>query len=73
MAPANQVDMPYAPLWFQHTQNGLILASAILWSVAYAFYVRQAFRDRSYGMPILALWDSESTDVGMYAIESIHG
>lgn len=47
--------MPYAPLWFQHTQNDLVLASGILWSVAYAFYVRQAFRDRSYGMPILAL------------------
>jgi paspaline synthase len=55
MAPADLVDMPYAPLWFQHTQNGLVWASGILWSLAYAFYVRQAFRDRSYGMPILSL------------------
>lgn len=62
----NKVGMDYAPLWFQHTQDIFIYSSAILWSFAYIFYIRQAFRDQSYGMPIVSLLDPKSTDLSMY-------
>lgn len=49
------------PCRFIIIRNLLTLSSAILWSFTYILYVRQAFRDKSYGMPILALSDSRST------------
>lgn len=44
------------PEYYLWVQDGLTLASGILWTVAYALYIRQSFKDHSYGMPILALY-----------------
>ena len=54
--PLNAIDARNSPpLWFLWTQDGLNLACCGLWSTAYILYIRQSFRDESYGMPLLAL------------------
>ncbi len=54
--PLNDIDAKNRPpLWFLWTQDGLNLACDALWSTAYILYIRQSFRDESYGMSILSL------------------
>lgn len=54
--PLNDVDGKNHPsLSFLWIQDGLTLACGVLWTTAYVLYIRQSFRDKSYGMPILAL------------------
>nr|UUG60174.1 terpene cyclase [Mycoleptodicus sp. DH-2022a] len=43
------------PEWYLWGQDGLTIASGILWTTAYALYIRQSWKDQSYGMPILAI------------------
>ena len=54
--PLNPIDTLNSPpetyLW---VQDGLTLASGGLWTIAYILYIRQAFQDESYGMPMLSL------------------
>lgn len=51
--PIDRVNQP--PLYFLQIQDALILLTSMFWTVAYVLYVRQAFRDKSYGMPIVCL------------------
>ena len=43
------------PIRYQLVQNSAQLTLAGLWALAYLLYIKQGFRDRSYGMPIPAL------------------
>lgn len=52
--PVDRVNKP--PAYYLQVQDALILISSVLWTVAYCLYVRQAFRDKSYGMPLLCLY-----------------
>ena len=55
--PLNPVDrLNQPPAYYLTVQDGLILVSSALWTVAYVLYIRQAFRDKSYGMPLLCLY-----------------
>lgn len=42
------------PEYYLAVQDSLTVLSG-LWAIAYVLYVRQAFHDESYGMPIFAL------------------
>lgn len=54
--PLNDIDAQNnPPLWFLWIQDGMNLACGALWSTAYVLYIRQSFRDKSYGMPLLSL------------------
>ena len=53
LSPIDAVNKP--PLHFLWVQDGLILTMGSLWSIAYILYIRESFRDKSYGMPIVAL------------------
>lgn len=54
--PLNEIDgKNNPPLWFLWIQDGMNLACGVLWSTAYVLYIRQSFRDKSYGMPLLSL------------------
>lgn len=54
--PLNEIDGKNNPaLWFLWIQDGMNLACGVLWSTAYVLYIRQSFRDKSYGMPLLSL------------------
>ncbi len=54
--PLNSIDSKNnPPLCFLWIHDGMNLTCGLLWSTAYIFYIKQAFRDKSYGMPILAL------------------
>lgn len=54
--PLNNIDAKNRPsLWFLWTQDGMNLACGALWSTAYILYIRQSFRDESYGMSTLSL------------------
>lgn len=54
LSPLDRRNQP--PVYYLQVQDALILISSLLWTVAYALYVRQAFRDKSYGMPLLCLY-----------------
>ncbi|KAF6218895.1 hypothetical protein HO133_005438 [Letharia lupina] len=54
LSPLDRRNQP--PVYYLQVQDALILISSFLWTIAYALYVRQAFRDKSYGMPLLCLW-----------------
>lgn len=55
--PLNKVDIAnQPPLYFLWVQDGCILLTGTLWTIAYVLYIRQGLRDRSYGMPIVALY-----------------
>jgi paspaline synthase len=55
--PLNAVDrVNRPPVFYLTVQDGLILTSSFLWTISYLLYVRQAFRDRNYGMPLVPLW-----------------
>ena len=54
--PLNSVDIVNKPpLHFLQIQDGLQILSGFTWTVAYVLYVKQSYKDRSYGMPIIAL------------------
>ncbi|KAI1149272.1 hypothetical protein F4825DRAFT_431093 [Nemania diffusa] len=53
LSPVDRVNKP--PLFFLQVQDGLILLSGVCWTIAYILYIRQAHRDKSYGMPIVTL------------------
>ena len=54
--PLNVIDMANRPpAYYLTVQDGLILLSSALWTIAYVLYVRQGLLDRSYGMPIVPL------------------
>ncbi|KAI1815148.1 hypothetical protein GGS20DRAFT_584841 [Poronia punctata] len=54
--PLNHVDETNnPPLWFLWVQDGCILTSGTLWTIAYILYIKQATRDQSFGMPLIAL------------------
>lgn len=54
LSPIDQVNRP--SIDYLQVQDGLIALGGLLWTIAYCLYVRQAFRDRSYGMPLLSLY-----------------
>ena len=54
--PLNAIDRANRPpAYYLTVQDGLILLSSALWTIAYILYVRQGLLDRSYGMPIVPL------------------
>lgn len=55
LSPIDKILQP--PLYYLQVQDTLILSSGILWTTTYILYVRQAYHDESYGMPILSLYD----------------
>jgi paspaline synthase len=44
-----------APPYFLLVQDMCVGISALFWSIAYILYIKQSFRDLSYGMPLLSL------------------
>lgn len=55
--PLNTTDIVnQPPLYFLRVQDALILTTGILWTVAYILYIKQANHDKSYGMPLFALF-----------------
>ncbi|KFA81248.1 hypothetical protein S40288_09016 [Stachybotrys chartarum IBT 40288] len=52
--PLDQINQP--PLEFLQVQDGLLLTVGVLWTTSYILSCRDAFRDRSYGIPLLTLW-----------------
>ncbi|KAM0320764.1 hypothetical protein ACHAO8_000055 [Botrytis cinerea] len=54
--PLNAIDtINQPPLHYLQVQDTLILSTGLFWTIAYILYIRQAYRDESYGMPIVAL------------------
>lgn len=54
--PLNPIDtVNQQPLHFLRVHNGLTLLTGICWVVAYALYIPQGFKDRSFGIPIMAV------------------
>lgn len=54
--PLNAIDtINQPPLHYLQVQDALILSTGLFWTIAYILYIRQAYRDESYGMPIVAL------------------
>ncbi|KAI1178251.1 hypothetical protein F4777DRAFT_539019 [Nemania sp. FL0916] len=54
--PLNAIDQRNnPPLHFLWVQDGCILMTGALWTAAYVLYIRQGFKDRSYGMPLVPL------------------
>lgn len=56
LSPVDRANQP--PVYYLQVQDTLIMSVSILWTVAYILYVRQGFRDKSYGMPMFALYES---------------
>jgi len=54
--PIDSVNRP--PLKFLQVQDGLVVLTGGLWTAAYILYILQARKDHSYGMPVIALYDS---------------
>lgn len=52
--------------------NLLMLGSGLLWTVAYLLIIRQGFRDRTYGMPLVALCANLSWEF-IFAVVHPHG
>ncbi|KEY71947.1 hypothetical protein S7711_07096 [Stachybotrys chartarum IBT 7711] len=50
----DQINQP--PLWFLQVQDAMTVTFTLSWTTAYILYVRQAFKDKSYGVPLLTLW-----------------
>lgn len=54
--PLNTIDtINQPPLYYLQAQDTLILSTGFFWTITYILYIRQAYRDESYGMPIIAL------------------
>lgn len=57
--PLNRIDqVNQPPLYFLQVQDSLILSVSFFWTIAYVLYIRQGLRDKSYGMPLFALYES---------------
>ncbi|KFA66246.1 hypothetical protein S40285_10642 [Stachybotrys chlorohalonatus IBT 40285] len=52
--PLDQINQP--PLEFLQVQDGLLLIVGVFWTTSYILSCRDAFRDRSYGIPLLTLF-----------------
>lgn len=52
----DQINQP--PLWFLQVQDAMTITFTLSWTTAYILYVRQAFKDKSYGVPLLTLYVS---------------
>lgn len=60
--PLNSVDsINKPPLHFLQIQDGLQIVSGITWTIVYILYVKQSNKDKSYGMPMVALYTSLSS------------
>jgi paspaline synthase len=54
--PLNEIDLVnQPPLHYLQVQDALLLLTVIPWSIAYVLYIKQAYLDKSYGMPLFAL------------------
>lgn len=53
LSPTDRILQP--PVQYLVIQDVNLLYCSFAWTVAYVLYVRQAFRDQSYGMPIATL------------------
>ncbi|KAF2462741.1 uncharacterized protein BDR25DRAFT_386151 [Lindgomyces ingoldianus] len=53
LSPIDATNNP--PAWYLWVQDGLTIVMGVLWIVAYILYMRQSYRDHSYGMPLLSL------------------
>ncbi|KAI7779187.1 Terpene cyclase atmB [Diaporthe eres] len=53
LSPVDRAIQP--PVYYLQVQDSLILSVSIFWTIAYVLYVRQGYRDKSYGMPLFAL------------------
>ena len=51
--PADRANSP--PLSYIWTQDILVALCGLSWSITYMLYIRVAYRDKSYGMPIVPL------------------
>lgn len=59
--PLNPIDtLNQPPVYYLQVQDALILVSSWMWTISYILYVRQAFRDKSYGMPLVCLYGTPS-------------
>lgn len=54
LSPVDRAIQP--PVYYLQVQDSLILSVSIFWTIAYILYVRQGYRDKSYGMPLFALY-----------------
>lgn len=54
LSPVDRALQP--PVYYLQVQDALILSVSIFWTIAYVLYVRQGYRDKSYGMPLFALY-----------------
>lgn len=54
LSPVDRAIQP--PVYYLQVQDSLILSVSIFWTIAYVLYVRQGYRDKSYGMPLFALY-----------------
>ncbi|KAI0426601.1 hypothetical protein F5Y09DRAFT_351069 [Xylaria sp. FL1042] len=43
------------PLYYLWVQDACIISGGLLWTIAYVLYILQARKDKSYGMPLVAL------------------
>ncbi|KAI0190486.1 hypothetical protein EV127DRAFT_430403 [Xylaria flabelliformis] len=54
--PLSTIDQANWPsLYYLWVQDGCIIGGGLLWTIAYVLYIVQARRDKSYGMPLVAL------------------
>ncbi|RWA05962.1 hypothetical protein EKO27_g9148 [Xylaria grammica] len=53
LSAIDQVNRP--PLYYLWVQDGCIITAGLLWTIAYVLYILQAKKDKSYGMPLIAL------------------
>ncbi|KAI1173435.1 hypothetical protein F4777DRAFT_447358 [Nemania sp. FL0916] len=57
----DQVNKP--PLYYLWLQDGCIIVAGLLWTMAYVLYIIQARKDKSYGMPLIALCANISWEI----------
>ncbi|KAI0189251.1 hypothetical protein F4808DRAFT_445696 [Astrocystis sublimbata] len=53
LSAIDQANRP--PLHYLWVQDACIISGGLLWTVAYVLYILQARKDKSYGMPLVAL------------------
>ena len=64
LSPVDRAIQP--PVYYLQVQDSLILSVSIFWTIAYVLYVRQGYRDKSYGMPLFALYVIFEICLGFY-------
>lgn len=66
LSPVDRLNQP--PVYYLTVQDSLILSVSAFWTVAYVLYVRQGFRDKSYGMPLFALYGTLYFEQGLFVL-----